>query len=162
LHERSFPKFITIAHAAVIIQNVAPQRVGPREYANDEIVVEWHPKLCFHSKRCIRALPQVFDSHRRPWIDVQGASTEEITAAVDGCPSGALRWRRTDGTTPPAPQTLEVEPMANGPLLVRGPIRVVLADGSSDEMPRAAFCRCGHSSNKPFCDGTHREIGFRA
>ena len=139
----------------------APPRAGPREYANGEIVVEWRPKLCFHSQRCVRALPRVFDSRRRPWIDMNGASTDEIAAAVDGCPSGALRWRHSDGTSPPAPDALEVEPMANGPLLVRGPIRVVRADGTSEEMPRAAFCRCGHSSNKPFCDGSHREVGFR-
>lgn len=91
-----------------------------------------------------------------------GASTGEIEGAVDGCPSGALRWRRADGTRPPDPETLEVEPMANGPLLVRGPIRVVRGDGSSEAMPRAAFCRCGHSNNKPFCDGSHRDVGFRA
>jgi CDGSH-type Zn-finger protein len=54
-----------------------------------------------------------------------------------------------------------VTPMQNGPLLVRGPIRVVQADGT-EELPRAAFCRCGQSKNKPFCDGTHEEIGFRA
>jgi CDGSH-type Zn-finger protein len=51
--------------------------------------------------------------------------------------------------------------MPNGPLLMRGPIRVVRADGSSEELPRAAFCRCGQSNNKPFCDGTHREVGFK-
>jgi hypothetical protein len=93
---------------------------------------------------------------------MDGASTDEIVAAVDGCPSGALRWRRADGTSAPVPETLEVEPMENGPLLVRGPIRVVRPDGTSEELPRAAFCRCGHSGNKPFCDGSHREVGFRA
>jgi uncharacterized Fe-S cluster protein YjdI len=139
-----------------------PRRAGPREYANGEIVVEWRSELCFHSQRCVKALPRVFDSAKRPWIDMGGASTDEIATAVDGCPSGALRWRRADGTQPPDPETLEVEPMANGPLLVRGPIRVVRADGSSEAMPRAAFCRCGHSNNKPFCDGSHRDVGFRA
>ena len=139
----------------------APPRAGPREYVNAEIVVEWRPELCFHSQHCVQALPRVFDSRRRPWIDLNGASTDEIAAAVDGCPSGALRWRHADGTTPPVPDRLQVEPMTNGPLLVRGPIRVVRTDGTSEEMPRAAFCRCGHSSNKPFCDGSHREVGFR-
>src|SRR5687768_15397902 len=140
----------------------APPRAGPCEYASDEIVVEWHPKLCFHSQLCVRALPRVFASGRRPWIDVQAASTDETAAAVDGCPSGALRWRRADGTSPPAREALEVVSMANGPLLVSGPIRVVRADGTSEDMPKAAFCRCGHSKNKPFCDGSHLEVGFRA
>jgi CDGSH-type Zn-finger protein len=51
--------------------------------------------------------------------------------------------------------------MANGPLLVSGPIRVARRDGTSEDMPKAAFCRCGHSRNKPFCDGSHLEVEFR-
>jgi uncharacterized Fe-S cluster protein YjdI len=138
-----------------------PRRIGPREYATDEIVVEWHPKLCFHSQNCVNALSQVFDSSRRPWIDVNAAGADEIEAAVDACPSAALRIRRLRGPSRPTPTEIEVKPSANGPLLVRGPIRVLLADGTTEELPRAAFCRCGQSGNKPFCDGTHREIGFQ-
>jgi uncharacterized Fe-S cluster protein YjdI len=140
----------------------ASSRFGPREYATDEIVVEWHPRLCFHSQSCVRALPGVFDSSRRPWIDLKQAGADEIEAAVDSCPSGALRARRLDRAPRAAPRELEVRPAPNGPLLVRGPIRVRSADGTIEEMPRAAFCRCGHSGNKPFCDGTHREVGFTA
>jgi uncharacterized Fe-S cluster protein YjdI len=140
----------------------APKRVGPREYATDEIVVEWHPKLCFHSQNCVKALPAVFDSERRPWIDPTAASADEVARAVDGCPSGALRWRRPGGEVVPPTATIEVTPSPDGPLLVRGPIRVVQPDGTEERLPRAAFCRCGQSSNKPFCDGTHREVGFRA
>jgi uncharacterized Fe-S cluster protein YjdI len=140
----------------------APQRVGPHEYATDEIVVEWHPKLCFHSQNCVKALPAVFDSERRPWIDPTAASADEVARAVDGCPSGALRWRRPGGEVVPPTATIEVTPSPDGPLLVRGPIRVVQPDGTEEQLPRAAFCRCGHSGNKPFCDGTHREVGFRS
>jgi uncharacterized Fe-S cluster protein YjdI len=39
-----------------------------REYATDEIIVEWEPRLCFHSGNCSRLLPKVFDRDRRPWI----------------------------------------------------------------------------------------------
>ncbi|WP_420617353.1 CDGSH iron-sulfur domain-containing protein [Candidatus Palauibacter sp.] len=51
----------------------------------------------------------------------------------------------------------------DGPLLVRSPLRVRTA-GAEDgiEKPKAALCRCGKSANKPFCDGAHRDIEFRA
>ena len=65
-----------------------------REYATEEIVVEWEPRLCFHSQNCVRSLPQVFDDSRRPWVQVDAASADEIEAAVARCASGALRTRR--------------------------------------------------------------------
>jgi uncharacterized Fe-S cluster protein YjdI len=133
-----------------------------REYTTAEIVVEWRPRLCFHSGNCVRALPLVFEKERRPWIDLTQAETAEIEAAVDACPSGALRRRGISGDAPPLPDQVEVSAQPDGPLLVRGPIRVTLPDGTVEELPRAAFCRCGQSSNKPFCDGTHRAVGFRA
>jgi uncharacterized Fe-S cluster protein YjdI len=132
-----------------------------REYAGEGIVVDWWPSLCFHSEVCVRSLPQVFDSTRRPWIDAHAASADEVEATVARCPSGALRARRAGATAPEA--TVEVRASENGPLLLRGDVRVLAADGSVlFEGDRAALCRCGGSSNKPFCDGTHRTNGFRA
>jgi len=135
---------------------------GAREYATDEIVVEWRPRLCYHSQNCVRALPLVFEKERRPWIDVSQATADEIDDAVEGCPSGALRFRRITGDQRPSPTTVEISPQPNGPLVVRGPITVVRPDGEVEHVTRAAFCRCGQSANKPFCDGSHREAGFRA
>jgi CDGSH-type Zn-finger protein len=55
------------------------------------------------------------------------------------------------------------EPRPNGPLFVRGRLRIVGDDGEViREDTRVALCRCGGSSNKPFCDGTHRRNGFTA
>jgi uncharacterized Fe-S cluster protein YjdI len=133
---------------------------GVREYSTDEIVVEWQPRLCFHSHNCIRALPQVFDPDARPWVNIDAASAEQIEAAVGHCPSGALRARRM-GAAEPRTEPLEVEASLNGPLLIRGGVRVL--DGAGNvlyEGDRAALCRCGGSANKPFCDGTHRTNGF--
>ena len=48
----------------------------------------------------------------------------------------------------------------DGPLLVRGPLTVVASDGETRQGAKGALCRCGASSTKPFCDGTHRETGF--
>ena len=52
----------------------------------------------------------------------------------------------------------------NGPYLVKGPVRLVDADGKEFNLTSdtIALCRCGHSGNKPFCDGTHGKIGFQA
>jgi uncharacterized Fe-S cluster protein YjdI len=133
-----------------------------KEYATDEIVVEWEPRLCYHSQNCVRALPQVFDNDRRPWVKVDAASADEVEAAVARCPSGALRTRRV-GVAPAHRPQPEICASANGPLLVRGGVRIVDAEGAIlFEGERVALCRCGGSSNKPFCDGTHKTNGFRA
>jgi uncharacterized Fe-S cluster protein YjdI len=134
-----------------------------KEYATDEIVVEWEPRLCFHSQNCVRSLPQVFDDSRRPWVKVDAATADEVEAAVARCPSGALRTRRIGVPRPRRQQPLEVRASADGPLLLSGGVRVLDADGVVlYEGERAALCRCGQSGNKPFCDGTHKKVGFRA
>src|SRR5438067_8384481 len=133
-----------------------------REYATDEIVVEWEPRLCSHSKNCVRSLPQVFDESRRPWVKVDAATADEVEEAVARCPSGALRTRRPGVATEKGRQPSEFRASANGPLLVSGGVRSVDAEGDVlYEGEKAALCRCGGSGNKPFCDGTHEKIGFR-
>lgn len=55
---------------------------------------------------------------------------------------------------------------ANGPLVVEGPVTVVDAAGNPfplrGDKPHVALCRCGHSAQKPFCDGSHTRTGFQA
>jgi putative redox protein len=60
------------------------------KYSNDEITVLWKPDVCKHSGRCVTQLPGVFDIQKHPWINVQGATTDEIIAQVNKCPTGAL------------------------------------------------------------------------
>ena len=52
----------------------------------------------------------------------------------------------------------------NGPYVVRGPIQILDASGNEFRVEReaVALCRCGGSTTKPFCDGTHSKIGFQA
>jgi len=133
-----------------------------KEYATDEIVVEWQPRLCIHSRNCVRALPAVFDDSRRPWVQVDAATADDVEAAVALCPSGALRARRRGASGLSHAEAPEVRASADGPLLVSGGVRVTDAAGNVlYEGERAALCRCGGSSNKPFCDGTHKRNGFR-
>jgi CDGSH-type Zn-finger protein len=57
-----------------------------------------------------------------------------------------------------------IQPSDNGPLLVRGPVKLVDPEGNEFQVDtrNIALCRCGASHDKPFCDGTHKEIGFQA
>lgn len=60
------------------------------KYPNEEVTVVWKPELCRHSGRCVTQLPNVFDVHKHPWVSMQGATSAEITAQVNKCPTGAL------------------------------------------------------------------------
>lgn len=57
-----------------------------------------------------------------------------------------------------------IKPMDNGPLRVKGPMTILDGDGEPYEVTRKVvlLCRCGGSSNKPFCDGTHARVGFES
>jgi CDGSH-type Zn-finger protein len=56
-----------------------------------------------------------------------------------------------------------ITPTDNGPYLIAGSITPVDAEGGEHEVvDTIALCRCGHSSRKPFCDGTHEKIQFSA
>jgi len=63
-----------------------------------------------------------------------------------------------------ASETLEtkVEILENGPLLIYGTLKVVNKNGNTETKNKTtAFCRCGQSHNKPYCDGTHVKVDFR-
>ena len=142
----------------------APASRGPtRSYASDAIEVHWEPRLCIHVQHCVRELPGVFRADERPWIVVDGADANAVAATIEQCPTGALHYRRLDGgAEEDAPMETVVDPRPDGPLFLRGRLRIVGDDGQVvREDTRVALCRCGGSANKPFCDGTHRRIGFR-
>ncbi|TLY82659.1 MAG: CDGSH iron-sulfur domain-containing protein, partial [Gammaproteobacteria bacterium] len=89
---------------------------------------------------------------------------------VGHCPSGRLAAleRATDKPVePPLPVSIGlIEDPAegvSGPVWVRGGVPVTAADGFKYEVRnRITLCRCGASKNKPFCDGSHVTVGFRA
>jgi len=133
-----------------------------RSYRTDEIVVHWDSDLCIHSANCLKGLPAVFSVRARPWIAVEAATADEISATVEQCPSGALTYERTDGAPGEmTPADTTVVPWPNGPLMVRGNVEIRDADGELFTAgPRFTLCRCGASKNQPFCDLSHRQVGF--
>ena len=58
---------------------------------------------------------------------------------------------------------VKIETIKNGPYIVTGEVELIDADGNKFPVEkRMALCRCGASTEKPFCDGTHSKIGFKA
>lgn len=135
-----------------------------KEYSNGEITVVWQPDKCIHSKMCFNGLPEVFDPQARPWVNIEGSTSQKIMAQVKRCPSGALSYYVNEENEPEKPEVnVEriVEVVQNGPLMVYGNLTVKHHSGKvSQENRVTAFCRCGGSGNKPYCDGTHKKIGF--
>jgi len=133
-------------------------------FESDEIVVHWDYHRCIHVEACIRALPTVFDRDKRPWIDPSQASADEVAAACEACPTGALHYERKDGGPAEAtPTKNRVTVGSDGPLFVKGDVHVTDATGETILLDtRVALCRCGHSRNKPLCDGSHEKVEFKA
>jgi uncharacterized Fe-S cluster protein YjdI/CDGSH-type Zn-finger protein len=134
--------------------------VATREYGTDEITVSWESTRCIHTGICLRALPAVFDVQRQPWIDLEAGEAEAIADAVRRCPTGALPYERA-GEPEPVPPEKTVVPIPGGPLLLRGRLTMASPDGTAlAPETRLALCRCGASENRPYCDNSHRRVGF--
>ncbi|MDX2303845.1 MAG: (4Fe-4S)-binding protein [Microscillaceae bacterium] len=137
-----------------------------KTYTNGEVSILWNAELCFHSKNCVNNLPQVFDAESKPWINAQGASTEEIIETIKKCPSGALTYRMNTENQETQENTeisTQIKVLANGPLIVEGKFEVLDTAGNPYERKiKVSLCRCGASEKKPFCDGTHKKIDFQA
>lgn len=129
-----------------------------KEYTNEDVTVVWKPDLCIHSQKCFKGLSEVFDPKKRPWITPEGASTEQIVAQVNKCPSGALSIKGQEGDTSTR-QSLEIEVVKDGPIMINQEVTIRSAQGT-ETRPKVALCRCGASANKPFCDGSHKKVGF--
>lgn len=135
-----------------------------KAYTDDDITVYYDAGRCIHFAACVRGLPQVFNPKAKPWIRADAAPAEQIAGVVRRCPTGALHYDLKDGPAE-SPEPTSVEVRENGPLFLRGDLTLAAPDsampGGEVKDTRAALCRCGGSSNKPFCDGTHRN-GFQA
>ena len=136
-----------------------------KTYTNGEVTIVWKPSVCIHSAICFNGMGEVFHPRELPWITPEKSTTEKIIDQIKKCPSGALSYYpNADGKGEAVSVEAEaiVETIPNGPLMVYGNVSVKNSSGVITKKNKAtAFCRCGGSSNKPFCDGTHRKNGFQ-
>jgi uncharacterized Fe-S cluster protein YjdI len=142
-----------------------------RKYTNGEITVFWKPGKCIHATTCYRELIEVFNPRKRPWVDMDGASSEEIIRVVKMCPTQALSFaynkdldqlKESDGTDLQTPEDIpEIRVMADGPLVLHGVFHILDTEGQElKPMKIQSLCRCRASNTLPYCDGMHRKSGF--
>ncbi len=132
------------------------------------------PNLTLMDNRDYCAFARFCDAHGKIWnlVTVGDKQADKwAIAEADLCPSGRLLMFDKFGKSVDAPQPTEISTIEDsglklsGPLWIRGGIRVESADGQSYEVrPKQTLCRCGASSNKPFCNGMHAHptVRFRA
>ena len=159
---------------------------GGRRYKNDDITVYWKPSACIHASYCYRELLEVFDPSRRPWVDMNGSTTEKIIEVVNLCPTEALAWKWNDEEKNNAvdsdqlnhikfrrpelmnsddpdskEQPVSIKIMADGPIVLKGNFTLSNNNAKKEVHDRMmSICRCGASDHMPFCDGQHRKAGF--
>ena len=133
-----------------------------KRYEKDGFTIVWKPAKCIHSEICVKTLPKVYRPDEKPWIQPDKASVEELKAQIDKCPSAALTYEYKGAKTEEAPTgSMEMQVIKGGPLMVKGNIVLDGADGTIQTLDgNSAFCRCGASTKKPFCDGSHRTVTF--
>jgi CDGSH-type Zn-finger protein len=150
-HEQ-FDVDVTETATGVPYRDGAEANVGPDATLYDNSL------LCAHARFC--------DAGLEAWGEVEIAGAEHVAAAgrmVARCPGGRLTLiDNASGKDLDEPEEQSIsfveDPLigASGPIMLRGGITVIGANGVAYEVRnRQALCRCGRSSNKPFCDGSH-------
>jgi CDGSH-type Zn-finger protein/uncharacterized Fe-S cluster protein YjdI len=147
-----------------VVQSAAPPapttRDGVDYIAGEKMTLIYEGQKCIHSRFCVTGAPQVFLANvKGPWIKPDAIPVEKLVEIAHACPSGAIRYDRTDGQpNEQAPPVNLISIRENGPYSVRAEIQL---DGAPAGF-RATLCRCGASKHKPFCDGSHHEVDFSA
>jgi CDGSH-type Zn-finger protein/uncharacterized Fe-S cluster protein YjdI len=148
---------------------IEPGNVAPTPRTEDgvdyiegrDLTLIYEGRKCIHSRFCVTWGPQVFIGNvKGPWINPDNMPVDALAEIAHVCVSGAIRYRRKDGKPDEQPPPVNlISVRENGPYAFRADIQI---DGAQAVSYRLTLCRCGASKNKPFCDGSHNQIGFSA
>lgn len=133
---------------------------GVDSIEGEKLTLLYEGKRCIHARFCVTGAPKVFLANvQGPWIHPDAMDVERLADIAHACPSGAIRYTRKDGRpNEEAPPVNLIAIREAGPYAVRGPLMI---EGQFSGF-RATLCRCGASKNKPYCDGSHHDVGFAA
>lgn len=121
--------------------------MSAKRYEGREIEVTYDTTRCLHAAECVRGMPAVFDTAKRPWVAPDNGEPEALATVIRRCPTGALHYRLLDGEPEQPRVPTRVRLPDDGPLLIDGDIEL---EGKRET--RAALCRCWASGNQPYCD----------
>jgi CDGSH-type Zn-finger protein len=136
-----------------------PRSARALTFVGDGVVITDNRSLCTHAGYC-------GDRFGTVWTMLADtddpAIRERVQRMVSLCPSGRIDWSPSEDADPvEPPYEPSVAVIRDGPLWARGGVSITGADGEHYEIRnRVTLCRCGHSHNKPFCDGSHVDFGF--
>lgn len=133
------------------------------DYEGAEITVTYNPRVCSHAAECGRLASHIFNPEQKPWVQPDKGTLDDVRAVIAACPSGALSIKEASGEMRHiVPDRAEIEVQKDGPYWVTGvePPADLAGEGMTAE--KFVLCRCGLSGNKPFCDGSHRDKGWKA
>lgn len=153
-----------------------PSAKRQKSYPGTGMILNDDRSLCIHAGFCHNQVTDVWQMMQETGSTL---ARIQVIGMIEHCPSGALSYMLDEPTfdldedgeisrceaepscvEPNLPRAIALIP--NGPLWVTGGVYILRSDGTPLEVRnRVTLCRCGHSKNKPFCDGTHAEIGFQ-
>ena len=136
---------------------------GKRDaYRGRGITIHDDRAICAHAGRCTDGLAAVFKYGSEPWIDADGATVEAVIETIANCPSGALSYSLDGIEAKVRAGDASIVVTRDGPYAVAGAVPLSgQAAGTGAATARYTLRRCGASKNKPFCDGSHRDAGFK-
>ncbi len=135
-------------------------RDGVEIVAGQALTLMFEARRCIHARFCVTGAPGVFLANvKGPWIHPDAMDAERLVDIAHACPSGAIQYARKDGRPDEAPPLVNLVTIReSGPYAFRGDLGLAGEPAGR----RATLCRCGASKNKPFCDGSHHDVGFAA
>jgi CDGSH-type Zn-finger protein/uncharacterized Fe-S cluster protein YjdI len=140
----------------------APESAGEgvEVIRGEQLDLIYEGRRCIHSRFCVTLAPRVFLANvQGPWIHPDAVPLERLVAVAEQCPSGAIRYHRRDGHPDEAAPEVNLAGLREaGPYAFHAALEI---DGKPAGF-RATLCRCGASKHKPYCDGSHHEVGFAA
>ncbi|KAJ57287.1 hypothetical protein ACMU_01965 [Actibacterium mucosum KCTC 23349] len=153
------------SHNAAGFQSRGGKPEGPDRlftYEGAEVTVGFIPRLCGHAAECGRIASNIFDVSQKPWVQPDKGTVEQVEAVVAACPSSALQIIRDGVSETIVPEGATIQIQENGPYWVTGcEVETdTTATGLSED--KYILCRCGLSGNKPYCDGSHRDKGWKS